>query len=270
MYKMLVIDVDDTLLNDELKVPEETKQALVTAAEQGIIITLATGRMFASAKQTALQLGLNVPIITYQGALVKNVIDEKVHYECTVPRDVAGGVMEWAEQNGLHLQLYVNDKLYTREDNDKIKMYSKMSNVPYRVEPDYAKLLEMPTMKMLVIDEPERLDALKPDLEKLLGAEAHITKSKPNFLEVMHPQGTKGTALRHLAAEYGCTVEQVIAIGDSWNDHDMIETAGLGVAMGNAIPALKEIADYVTLTNNEQGVKHVIEKFIFQYSQSGK
>ncbi|MNJ68393.1 putative phosphatase [compost metagenome] len=107
------------------------------------------------------------------------------------------------------------------------------------------------------------MDEIAPVLRELLGPSVHVTKSKPNFLEFMHNEGTKGHALKFIANHFGCGLNETIAIGDSWNDHEMLEAAGLGIAMGNAIPALKEIADYVTLSNNEDGVKHAIGKFIF-------
>lgn len=262
MYKLIAIDIDDTLINDEKEVTPATQQALEQAVAQGVVVTLATGRAYASAQAIARQTGLNVPIITYQGALVKNLLDEQVLYERYVPVEAADKLFQYCIQHDLHLQTYIDDKLYSREDNDKIKDYTALNRTPYYVEPDFKKLVDQPTPKMLIIDEPSFLDELAPKLRELLGDQVHITKSKPNFLEIMHHEGTKGHALKFLSAHFGCTPSDCIAVGDSWNDHEMLEAAGLGVAMGNAIPALKEIADYVTLSNNEDGVKHVIEKFI--------
>ncbi len=264
MYKLIAIDVDDTLLNDEIKVTDATKAALRAAIEKGVTVTLATGRMFASAKQIAQQIELNVPIITYQGSLVKTLFSNEVLYERCVPTDGARQIFEYCEQNGLHLQLYVNDQLYTTEDNDKVRGYSKLSNVPYIVEPDNEKLLQEKLTKMLIIDDPARLDEVAEELRGIVGDTVHITKSKAHYLEFMHKEGTKGHAVTFLAERIGCTMDQVIAIGDAWNDHEMVEVAGLGVAMGNAVEPLKAIADYVTLTNNEDGVARVIEKFILQ------
>lgn len=262
MYKLIAIDIDDTLINDEKEVTSATQQALEQAVAQNVVVTLATGRAYASAQAIARQTGLNVPIITYQGALVKNLLDEQVLYERYVPVEAATKLFEYCIRHNLHLQTYIDDKLYSREDNDKIKEYTALNRTPYYVEPDFKKLVDLPTPKMLIIDEPAFLDELAPKLRELLGDQVHITKSKPNFLEIMHHEGTKGHALRFLAAHFGCSLADCIAIGDSWNDHEMLEAAGLGVAMGNAIPALKEIADYITLSNNEDGVKHVIEKFV--------
>lgn len=264
MYKLIAIDVDDTLLTDDITVSDGTKRALEAAIAQGVMVTLATGRMFASAQKIAKQIELNVPIITYQGALVKTLLDGQVLYERNVPIDAAKELHAYAEANGLHLQLYVDDELYGTEDNDKIKAYSKLSNIPYKIEPDFNKLLDNPMNKMLIIDDPARLDVVAEELKLLIGDRVHITKSKAHYLEFMHKEGTKGHALRFMAEHIGCSMDQTIAIGDAWNDNEMIMAAGLGVAMGNAVQSLKDIADYVTLSNNEDGVKHVIEKFVLQ------
>ncbi|WP_127530587.1 Cof-type HAD-IIB family hydrolase [Paenibacillus kobensis] len=268
MYKLIAIDIDDTLLNDELAVTEGTKQAMAAAIEQGVLVTLATGRMYASARQIASQIGLNVPIITYQGSLVKTLLEGEVLYERSVPTEDAKRLDEYCVAHNLHLQLYVDDVLYVREDNDKAKRYSQLSKIPYVVEPDFASLLNKPQTKMLIIDDPDLLDRVAEELKPLIGERVHITKSKAHYLEFTHKEGTKGHALRFLAEHIGCTAEQAIAIGDAWNDREMIEAAGLGVAMGNALPALKEIADFVTLSNNEEGVRHVIEKFVLSGASS--
>ncbi len=268
MYKLVAIDLDDTLLNDDTKVSEATKLALAEAVARGVIITLATGRMYASAAKIAQQLKLNVPLITYQGALVKNSLDGHVLYERYVPSDVALWIYNYCMENGLHLQGYVNDQLYVKEENEFVRNYSKLSNIPYIVEPNFASILTQPQTKMLIIDEPERLDRVGEHFRGVFGSQAHITKSKPNFLEIMHPEGTKGSALRFLAAHYGCALEATIAIGDSWNDHDMVEIAGLGVAMENAVESLKQIADFITSSNNEDGVKLVIDQFILNPKSS--
>lgn len=263
MYKLIAIDIDDTLLNDDIIVTEGTKQSLALAIDAGVTVTLATGRMYSSARKIADQIQLNVPIITYQGALVKTLLDEQVLYERCVPVDAARKLLQYAKEHNLHLQLYVDDILYGTEDNARIQTYSQLVNIPYEIEPDFSKLIDKPNHKMLIIDEPEVLDHHIVILQDLLGDQLHITKSKAHYLEFMHKEGTKGHALKYLAQHIGATMDETIAIGDAWNDREMILAAGLGVAMGNAVPMLKEIADYITLSNNEDGVSHVIDKFVF-------
>lgn len=262
MYKLIAIDIDDTLINDDKEVTPGTQQALEQAVAKDVVVTLATGRAYASAQAIARQTGLNVPIITYQGALVKNLMDEKVLYERYVPKDAGYKLFQYCIEHNLHLQVYIDDKLYAREENQKLKDYSELNRTPYYIEPDFEKLIAQKTPKMLIIDDPAYLDQLIPILRDLLGDEVHITKSKPHFLEIMHREGTKGHALTFLAGHFGCDMSETIAIGDSWNDHEMLEAAGLGIAMGNAIQALKDIANYVTLSNNDEGVKAAIEKFV--------
>ncbi|MBW5447026.1 Cof-type HAD-IIB family hydrolase [Cohnella sp. CFH 77786] len=262
-YRLMAMDLDDTLLTDDLTVTESTKEAMKKAIAQGVRLTIATGRMFDSAQRIARQIGLNVPIITYQGSLIKNLLDEQVLYERSVPAEAAFKLYEYCRERGLHLQTYIDDKLYAPEENDKLLGYANLSKIPYTIEPDFGKLMSHPKQtKLLIIDEPVRLDAMIPELRELLGHEVHVTKSKPHFLEFMHHEGTKGHALRFLAAHFGIPIEETIAIGDAMNDREMIEAAGLGVAMSNSVPALKEIADYVTLSNNDDGVRHVLEKFV--------
>ncbi|OBR66382.1 hydrolase [Paenibacillus oryzae] len=262
MYKLIAIDVDDTLLRDDLTVSEGTKKAMEAAIAKGVTVTLATGRMFASAQKIAKQIELNVPIITYQGALVKTLLDGQVLYERNVPTDAAAELYDYCLKHGLHLQVYVNDVLYGTEDNDKIKAYSALSKIPYRIQEDYSALITQPLNKLLIIDQPERLDQIALELQPLIGDRVHMTKSKAHYLEFMHKEGTKGHALQFMAEHLGCSMDETIAIGDAWNDREMIQAAGLGVAMANSVDSLKELADYVTLSNNEDGVRHVIEKFV--------
>jgi len=260
----MAMDLDDTLLTDELTVSEPTKKAMKQAIAHGIHLTIATGRMFDSAQRVARQVGLNVPIITYQGSLVRNLLDEQVLYERSVPVEAAALLYAYCRERGLHLQTYIEDRLYAAEDNDKLRAYAAQSGIPYTVTEDFATMVATSSRqtKLVVIDEPARLDAMKPELAGLLGPDVHLTKSKDHYLELLHREGTKGHALRFLADYYGIPMEETIAVGDAWNDREMIEAAGLGVAMANAVPGLKELADYVTLSNNEDGVKHVLEKFV--------
>jgi len=261
-YKMITIDVDDTLLNDDAEVTPGTIEALRAAVDRGVIVTLATGRMFASAKQIAKRIELNVPLITYQGSLVKNLLDEEVLYERNIAAEVGAFLFEYAVKHGIHLQGYYNDVLVSPEENQWLIDYAKLSRVPYQIEPDLAALAAKSHTKLVFIDEPKKLDLVARELWGLVGDRVHITKSKPHFLEIVHKEATKGHAVKFLANYFGCSLEQVIAIGDSWNDREMIEVAGLGVAMGNAVSALKEAADFVTKSNNEDGVRYVIERFV--------
>ena len=264
MYKLIAIDLDGTLLTDDLKVSPGTVKAIQQAVEAGTIVTIATGRMFASAKRFAKQLEINVPLITYQGAIIMDVNEREVVYERLISPDIAQKLVEISAAKNVHLQVYQDDLLYGAVENEALVSYAEGVNVPYTVEPDLHKLAEKGFTKALFIDSPENLDVLQEELKVLFGNRAHIAKSKPHFLEVTHPEANKGLALLHLAKTLGIDQSEIIGIGDNHNDRELITTAGLGVAMGNAVQEMKDIADYVSLTNNEEGVKHVIEKFVLE------
>ncbi len=262
MYKMLAIDIDDTLLTDDWVITEGTRAALLEAIDKGIIVTLATGRMYASAKKIANQIGLHVPLITYHGSLVKNPVDDRVLYERVVDGRDAKLIYEYCKKYNLHLQLFINDQVYAEKENEKIIGYSRLTGLSYHIEPDFTKLLDQPSQKLLILEDADRIDPLIRELGSVVSDQIHLTRSKPRYLEITHSEGKKSDAITHLAHHFGFNLSEVIAIGDSWNDREMIEVAGLGVAMGNAIEPLKSISDYVTKTNNEEGVRHVVEKFI--------
>ena len=262
MYKLIAIDLDGTLLADDLTVSPATVKAIQQAVEMGTVVTIATGRMFSSAQQFAKQLGINVPLITYQGALIMDVGEKETIYARPITPDIARKLVEISTEKNLHLQVYQDDILYGAVENEKLIDYAAGVKVPYTVEPDLLKLAEKGFTKALFIENPETIDGLQEELKALFGNRAHIAKSKPHFLEVTHPEANKGLALLHLAETLGIKKSEIIGIGDNHNDKELIETAGLGVAMGNAVQEMKDIADYVSLTNNEDGVKHVIEKFV--------
>lgn len=268
MYKLVAIDLDGTLLTDELTISPKTITAIQQAAAAGTIVTIATGRMFASAKLIAEQLDINVPLITYQGALIKDVHEKEVIYERYISPQIAQTLVEISRERNIHLQVYQDDMLYGAEDNEKLRTYAEKVNVPYKVEPDLAKLAQKGMTKLLFIEDPLMLDELQAELETLFGDKAHIAKSKKHYLEITHPEANKGSALLALADKLGIAQSEIIGIGDNHNDFELVAKAGLGVAMGNAVQEVKDIADYTTCSNNEEGVLHVLEKFVLAPASS--
>lgn len=269
MYKMIAIDLDGTLLTDELIIPPKTVNTIQKAVEIGTIVTIATGRMFTSAKIIAQQLGINVPLITYQGAIIKDVYETEVIYERLIPPDISQALVKIALQKKIHLQVYQDDLLYCAVENDELISYAEDVKVPYTIETNLVKLATRGFTKALFIGEPDRLYALQDELRILFGDRAHIAKSKERYLEVTHPEANKGSALLYLAERLGIDASEIIGIGDNYNDIELLNTAGLGIAMGNGVRELRRRADYITLTNNEEGVEHAIEKFVLEPASKG-
>ena len=263
MIKLVAVDLDDTLLNSQLQISPTTAQAIRSAIERGVVVTLATGRMYQSALPYALQLGLDVPLITYHGALVKTSLSQEVLYHKTISVELACKIIDLAEEKGFRgINLYLNDELYVTADNPAVEAYTRLARVPFNTVADLRDTLTAGADKIMIIDEEAKLDWLAPLLRETVSNQLHITKSKPHFLEITHPAATKGQALDFLAGKIGIDRSQVMAIGDSYNDLDMLEYAGLGVAMGNARTEIQDKADFVTAKNDADGVAEAIQKFV--------
>ncbi|MGI6144881.1 MAG: HAD family hydrolase [Clostridia bacterium] len=258
--KLIAIDLDDTLLRDDLTISKRSKENIRKVIAKGITVTLATGRMFAAAFPYAKELGLNVPLITYQGAMVKCVNGELIHHR-PLPLDIAQEVADYVRAHDYHLNVYVDDVLYMEQDSPEARHYETITRVSPNYVESFDKLWADPT-KLVVLAEDSRIKSLAKELEPRFGHILNIIRTLPGMLEITHKKATKSNALKALAKSLGFGLENVMAIGDSPNDIEMVQDAGFGVAMENSIPLLKEKADYITLSNNDDGVAEVLEKFV--------
>lgn len=262
--KLVAIDLDDTLLDSGLKIADECAKAIQAVREKGIIVTLATGRMFSSALPYAKELKVDVPLITYQGALVKNSESEEVIYFQPVPSDLAKEVISFFRTAQVHHHSYFDDKLYMENLTEEGLRYARLAGVEPNLTKDLLQdVVEKKALKIMAVNKNEDLlGELELALKERYGDKLNITKSKPYYLEISNRKANKGDALKVIADRYNVKREQVLAIGDSYNDLDMIKWAGIGVAMGNAFDVVKEAADYVTKTNEEHGVAEALYRFV--------
>lgn len=261
-YKLIVIDLDDTLLDNDKIISNRAKKAIQASILKGTLVTFATGRMYKSALPYALDIGLTIPLITYQGALVKYT-DGREIYHLSLPIDLAKKIVEFIRPFGIHMNIYFKDELYALKETEWGKHYAENNNVKLNIIDSLDDKNIAPT-KIVLIGESEALTDLHKKLHEKFKDYVDLTRSKPEFLEISHPEATKGEALKKLANILKIPREEIIAIGDEMNDLDMIEYAGCGVAIGNACEKLKKAADIVTLSNNDDGVADVIERLILQ------
>jgi Cof subfamily protein (haloacid dehalogenase superfamily) len=263
-YKLVAIDLDDTLLDDRLRISATNQEQIRLAIKQGIIVTIATGRMFRSANQIAQSLLLNFPLIAYNGALIKNLVDGKVLGHEPLPLPLAREIINSIEEMGFSLNCYVDDNLYVKQLNPEVEQYLNTANVSATPVGSLASFLKTPPTKLLAIGQEGELDQLSIELNRIYGGEISLTKSKPYYLEILKRGVSKGSALQFLCQSLGIRRNQVIAIGDSYNDLEMVDFAGLGVIMGNARDELKAKADYIAPSNLEDGVAHVLKRFVLR------
>lgn len=270
-YRLLAIDLDDTLFNDRLGISPEARAAIRAAQARGVLVTLATGRMFRSAQPIARLLNIAVPVIAYQGALVADPETGAHLLHRPLPAADAHAIIRFIKEQkpDYHINVYLNDKLYMEQLTDHGRRYAALSGVDaYPVGDPIAFLGERDPTKVVVIAPPDEVDRLLGMALPVFSRRVHLTKSKPQFLEFSHPRATKGHALQWLAARHGVDRTAVLAIGDSYNDMDMLEWAGLGVVMGNAPAPVRAVADHVAPTNEENGVAQTIHQFILSSGSS--
>lgn len=260
--KLVAVDMDDTLLDGTLQVSPRTCEAIRKAQEQGVVVTIATGRMFSSALPFAHQLNIEVPIITYNGGMVRYPSSKEMVYHEFIEGEVGNRIVELFRQRGWYLQSYMNDELYVVERCDKAKGYEKLAGIQAVAVGDEFYSMKHEATKMLSIAEPHEIQEIQRVVNKEFSGKIFAATSKATYLELTHPSVNKGHALEMLATKLGIRREEIMAIGDSNNDYPMIEYAGFGVAMGNASERVKAIAQAVTAHNNAHGVAEAIEKYI--------
>lgn len=262
--ELIAIDLDDTLLDSRLRISESCRYALGRARDAGVKITLATGRMYRSARPYALELEMEVPLITYQGALVKTAISNEAIYYQPVPSNLALEVVKAARAYGYHYQTYLDDSLYMERLSPEGIIYSKLAGVEPVIEPDLPRRIaeEEPTKIIIVQNQFELMQRLEEDLKKEFDGLLYITRSKPNYLEVMNLRATKASGLKAVSEYLGIDRTSIMALGDSYNDIDMLQWAGIGVAVGNAPKEVQEAADFVTASNDEDGVAKAVSRFL--------
>ena len=266
MYKIIALDMDGTLLDDDKKITEENKKALMRAKDKGVKVVLSSGRPKDGLIKFLNELELmqdNEYVLSYNGCLVQEAKSGKIlhevglkgtdlHYMYTLSREFNVNIHAFSEKHGLI--------------TPKMSKYTEVEASLNGIEATIIDFFDIPEdeniIKIMLVDEEEILDAAINRLPKEAYDKYNIVKSTPYFLEIINKNGNKGEGLKALANHLGVKREEVMAFGDASNDREMIEYAGLGVAMENAMEEVKKVADYITCNNNESGVAKVINKFI--------
>lgn len=266
--KLVAVDLDGTLLDNDRKISPRAKEAIQAVREMGIEVTLATGRMFFSARTYADELGLSLPLITYQGALVKVSGSGEVLYERHVDSILAQKVITLAKDHGLNVNFYVDDYVLVEELTAYADTYARKFRAQFREVGDLRKCAHLSPLKLLVIDYNEDdLILFEKKCRREFGNTLYITKSMPEYLEYLHPEATKAAGLDAVVKHMGINPQEVMAIGDSYNDLEMLEYAGFSVVMENAREEIKAKADYITRSNDDDGVAEALDK-LMQAKQS--
>jgi len=260
MIKFVATDIDGTILVPEGQFTKSVKECIKTLNTNGIKVVLVTGRMHQAAQQIADELGLDTPIVSYQGGLIRE--NNKTLYEQCLTKSQTIKIINWARTENIHINLYNNDVLYTELDNYEIQRYSKRQNVNYIVK-SFDNVEKNKVNKILAIDydNSDRINFYEKELPNIF-PELYIVKSTTNFLEFSNPKASKFHAVKYLQNYWNFNDDEILTIGDQNNDIELLKAGGIKIAMGNATKELKSVADYITDTVQNDGFVKAMEKFV--------
>ncbi len=260
-YKFVAVDMDGTLLNSRGEITPATAEEIRKLADKDVVFTISTGRPIQGVAKYRELLGLTGPVITYNGAMIVNAEDNKVLFEQGLLREDARKIWELGQKYNTTMCIWAGNQLYGNRLDEKIHDYKKLSGVEPILADDVEALLEIGITKILWYDEVERIEEFLAQLSSDMFCEVSYCTSKPTFLEFFSSKVSKAVAMDKIGEFLGISGDEMVAIGDGLNDLSMIQYAGLGVAMGNAAKEVKDHAQFITDTNDEDGVKKVLEKY---------
>lgn len=261
-YKLIAADMDGTLLTDDKRISARTREAIKAAVKKGVIFTVSTGRPIQAIRCYEELRELGCPVITYNGAVIAEPDTEKIIYEQSLEREDALRILEYGTERKLTMCVWCGGQLYVNMFNERTDYYKRMTKVEPVLLEDADALANKGITKILWYDDAEKIAAFEEEMKAAGFNSVTACTSQPMYLEFFNRKVSKAAAIQRICDIYGIKRTEVIAVGDANNDLEMIEYAGLGVAMANAVQNVREKADFVTLSNEEDGVAYVIEKFV--------
>lgn len=266
MYKLIALDMDGTLLTSDKRISERTQRAISQARENGATVVLASGRPIDGMREKLDLLNLkgdNEFVVYFNGSMVKELGTDKIIHSAIINGKDAKQVAATAKQLGAYCHAFSTEfGLITPEMNEYTDIEATINNIPVTVM-DFDQLADdHPIIKAMIVGAPESITQISQAISPEMRENFTVVQSAPIFLEFLNPESNKGVGVKAIADHLGITADEVICMGDAENDHHMIEYAGLGVAMANAMAQTKEIADLITKSNDEDGVAEIIEQYM--------
>jgi len=271
--RLVILDLDGTCLDiADQSLHPRTRSAVRAAVASGVVVVVASGRMYRSALPHARELHVVAPLVCYQGAVVRELPVEgdpyvdgvplgRLLFEDPLPAPVALRGLALAREGGWHRQAYQDEQLICEEDRPEAHLYARIAQVPITFVDDMEPLLRRGTTKLVFVVDGEAAAArCESVMRGGLGEAARVTRSLPPFVEVTNPVASKGKALARLCAHLGVALDQAVAVGDAPNDADMLAAAGFAVAVRGAPEVLLAQADAVCGPPSEAGVADVLER----------
>ncbi len=264
--KIIILDIDGTLVNSKKEITPETLKYLRMIQEQGHIVALASGRPYPGMKQYIDALSLEKYggyVLSFNGGMVIECAAGRVVYQKTIPNRYAKVLYDFAKKRKIGMVTYDGNRVVTGTDTDGyMEFEARLNNMEICKVDDFCGYVDFDMPKCLMTAEPEQAEVYEKELRDMLSPELNVFRSEPYFIEITTKGVDKAESVARLLDVLGMKREQCICCGDGFNDRTMVEYAGIGVAMGNAQDVVKEAADYVTASCDEDGIVEVIKRFI--------
>lgn len=271
-YKVIVLDLDGTLTNRDKVITPRTKEALMKAQEMGNVVVLASGRPTMGVMPLARELKLEEHggyILSFNGGMIMNCQTGGTVFESQLPLEINGSIVDQAVEHQVDIITYQGDKIIaSNAQYQYIALESRVNHMDVIQIEDPEKMkeyLNFQVPKFILTDDGDYLAMIEPKVKAAMGKNFSVYRSDPYYLEVLPKGIDKAKSLERFLEAAGFKREEMIACGDGYNDLSMIKFAGLGVAMENGVLPVRQAADYITLSNNDDGVAHVVEKFMLSF-----
>jgi len=266
--RLIALDIDGTLVGDEHEIGPRTRAAVRAAMQRDVAVSLVTGRMVSSAMRFARELDLTGPIIGYQGGIVRSMPPPdsrrlgRLLLHTPLPKQAAQEVVAWTRAHGLDPHINHLERFILRADDPRAEDYSEFMGARAELVPDLVAAIRHPVSKVLAVGEPPLPTQLAPVAREAFRGIADVTISHPRFLEFVAPGVSKGQAIRWLARRLRIPLGQTLAVGDQWNDLEMIAEVGHGAAMPTAPDGVQAVARYIAARLAEEGPARLIEDLV--------
>jgi Cof subfamily protein (haloacid dehalogenase superfamily) len=266
--RLVALDIDGTLVGDDMVIGRRTRSAVRAAMDRDVAVSLVTGRMVSSAMRFALELGLRGPLIGYQGGLIRSMPPAdsprlgRLLRHTPLSADAAREIVTWTREHGLDPHLNHLERFILRADDPRADDYSAFMGARAELVPDLVAAIQHPVTKVLAVGEPPMPNEIMREARARFAGLADVTISHPRFLEFVAPGVSKGRAVRWLARHLHVPVAATLAIGDQWNDIEMIGEVGHGAAMPTAPARVRAVARYIAPPLADEGVAALIEQLV--------
>ena len=263
-YKMLVVDMDDTLLTDNHEISSENKEMLLRAQQMGVYVVLASGRPTSAMIEFAKELQCDVNnsfMISFNGSVITDLKEDEILFEHSLTKEQIHSLYDFSQLNNTHIITYIDGQIISERHSEYIDIEKNITGLKLNIVSSFKDTVTASAVKCILLEEPEYLKSVETVLKAAM-PDLSVCMSKPFFLEAAPNGIDKAASIKILAEKLNIHQSEIIAIGNAGNDLTMVQYAGLGVWVDNVTPELRHLADVIVASNNNHGVAEVVRRYI--------